>query len=529
MSQLLKNYVKLVPVITVLSTLVLTEYACAQQRTSTSSSPPSTTPTIGETATVTGLCGTANALPEFSAPTTHLCKTGTASSMSGAGPWTWACAGQNGGGTVSCSTPLATGHQYYVSASGNDSNAGTSASPWKTIKRAASTAVAGDRVNIGTGTYYESVTLTKSGQSAAPITFAASPGATATINGAGVSVPDFTSGLINVNASNIVIDGINFAESPGTGVTIGSNVSNVVVANSQFNSSFAWGAIDVWGPSSNILIENNYIHRTNGVCTDPDKSCWAEMISMMGTNSSTVRYNTIDYNQTGEGIDFKDGSANGNVYGNVVTNTSSVGIYVDARGTISNINIYDNTVSTPNNFAIALANEDYYPLGGATIKGVNIYNNIIYNSNGIAIGDWGIAGNAGYIQDVNVVNNTIYNSSPSVQFYIDCAKAYSGVTVYVMNIVFRNNVLYNGSVQVCTDTGNPISYADHNGFNISGNSYGSSAVISNLLFVSPTTNFSLQSNSPMINAGSRVGAPTADIFGVVRNHGIDLGAYAYAP
>jgi hypothetical protein len=57
-------------------------------------------------AAVNGACGSA-ATPQTSAPTTNLCSVGTPSAVSGTGPWTWTCAGSNGGTTASCTAPLA--------------------------------------------------------------------------------------------------------------------------------------------------------------------------------------------------------------------------------------------------------------------------------------------------------------------------------------------------------------------------------------------------------------------------------------
>jgi O-glycosyl hydrolase len=55
---------------------------------------------------VSGSCGSANSTSGSSAPTTNLCTAGTASSVSGTGPWTWSCAGSGGGSTASCSAPV---------------------------------------------------------------------------------------------------------------------------------------------------------------------------------------------------------------------------------------------------------------------------------------------------------------------------------------------------------------------------------------------------------------------------------------
>jgi hypothetical protein len=54
-----------------------------------------------------GACGSANGGTVSSAPTANLCSAGTASTVTGAGPWSWTCAGSNGGATVSCSDKLA--------------------------------------------------------------------------------------------------------------------------------------------------------------------------------------------------------------------------------------------------------------------------------------------------------------------------------------------------------------------------------------------------------------------------------------
>ncbi|MGB7769558.1 MAG: DUF1565 domain-containing protein, partial [Verrucomicrobiia bacterium] len=46
---------------------------------------------------------------------------------------------------------------YYVSKTGNDSNNGSQGAPWLTVSKAASTASAGDTVNLAAGTYNENV------------------------------------------------------------------------------------------------------------------------------------------------------------------------------------------------------------------------------------------------------------------------------------------------------------------------------------------------------------------------------------
>jgi hypothetical protein len=55
---------------------------------------------------VNGACGSANGFAVFAAPTSNLCSTGISSTVSGNGPWAWNCSGSNGGNTASCAAPL---------------------------------------------------------------------------------------------------------------------------------------------------------------------------------------------------------------------------------------------------------------------------------------------------------------------------------------------------------------------------------------------------------------------------------------
>src|SRR5579862_7607482 len=73
---------------------------------------------------------------------------------------------------------------WYVSPSGLDTNPGTLAKPFKTIQAAANIAVAGDKVEIETGTYHEMVTPVNSGIPGKPITFEAYNGEKVTVTGA---------------------------------------------------------------------------------------------------------------------------------------------------------------------------------------------------------------------------------------------------------------------------------------------------------------------------------------------------------
>src|SRR5579863_4673684 len=59
------------------------------------------------TSAVNGACGASNGATASAKPTANLCTAGTASAVAGSGPWSWSCAGSNGGSTATCSDKLA--------------------------------------------------------------------------------------------------------------------------------------------------------------------------------------------------------------------------------------------------------------------------------------------------------------------------------------------------------------------------------------------------------------------------------------
>jgi cellulase (glycosyl hydrolase family 5) len=98
-----------------------------------------------------GACGAANGTTVSAAPTANLCSTGTASVVSGAGPWTWNCAGTNGGTTASCSAQKKTGTTTGVWSAANFANSGVRGFNQPSDTSAASMAAAkayGSKVNV---------------------------------------------------------------------------------------------------------------------------------------------------------------------------------------------------------------------------------------------------------------------------------------------------------------------------------------------------------------------------------------------
>jgi uncharacterized repeat protein (TIGR02543 family) len=55
-------------------------------------------------APINGICGSSSGQAHGTAPTANLCTTGTATAVTGTGPWSWSCTGSNGGTTATCQT-----------------------------------------------------------------------------------------------------------------------------------------------------------------------------------------------------------------------------------------------------------------------------------------------------------------------------------------------------------------------------------------------------------------------------------------
>ncbi|MFA5991448.1 MAG: PA14 domain-containing protein [Candidatus Doudnabacteria bacterium] len=63
---------------------------------------------------VNGVCGLANGVALTYPPTANLCSAGTPSAVVGSGPWTWTCNGAGGGASSACSAPLDTSAPLWI-------------------------------------------------------------------------------------------------------------------------------------------------------------------------------------------------------------------------------------------------------------------------------------------------------------------------------------------------------------------------------------------------------------------------------
>src|SRR2546422_8445893 len=145
------------------------------------------------------------------------------------------------------------GATYYVAPTGSDSNPGTSASPWRTIQKAANTLNGGDTVIVIAGTYNERVQVITSGSAGKLLTFQAQ--GTVVMQG------------FNIQASYVKITGFEITNTPGTSPTDRINGSGVYLSG------------------SNNEISNNYTHHSTA----------AGIYLASSTSNGTVSANRVAY------------------------------------------------------------------------------------------------------------------------------------------------------------------------------------------------------------------------------------------
>jgi hypothetical protein len=409
---------------------------------------------------------------------------------------------------IAMCVPLTSGNTYFIAKNGDDINPGTQTQPWLTFQKAANTMVAGDTVYVRAGTYSEEVVTKNSGTSNNDIKFVVYPGETVTISDGG----------FYVDKNFITIDGFNFV-SGGTAIDIipcppgGGN--NITIRNNRMVSVFSdapfrYGWYDkACGDGHNLILENNDIEALAG-------SARIEDATLSGLDGFIVRGNTFA-NANGEGLNMKDNTKNGKVYNNTFKPSSQAVLYFDARGTVSNIEVYNNIIKA----AAVLQNEDNDIRYNYTaiIDNISIYNNIFYGGNSsLRVGPYyGPGGNvAGTIKNVRIINNDFYG-----KYGVDVG----GGLPIVENVIIRNNIFSNTEISVLSGTVT----TDHN-IMFNTPCVGTNCIAQYPEFVNPAGgDFHLQSTSPAIDKGSPIGAPSMDFDWNPRPQGLgyDIGAFEF--
>jgi hypothetical protein len=485
-------------------------------------------------------------------------------------------------------TPIASGPvagAFYVATTGNDNNAGTLASPWKTISHAAAATSGvgpGNIVYVRGGTYPESVSLAVSGTATGQIVFQNYPGEKPVLDGTTLTPPTDQHGLFTIESRSYV------------------TVSGFEVRNYKTSSADAVPA-GIWisGSGTNIKILNNIVH---DIQTSSEAQGNAFGIAAYGTDApASLDQVTIDGNQvynlrTGgsESVNVDGNVTNFAITNNIVHDNDNIAIdaignegvsssatYDHARnGVISDNTIYNISGKTNPGEGSDYDADGVYVDGGTQIviernlihnvdigieaasehKGtsttlITIRNNVVYASNitGISIG--GYDSTVGGADHITIVNNTLYGN--------DTQNSGSGefqVQYYATNNVFKNNVVYAGAQGLFINNytnseSNPVDVDYNLYYSTSGASeflwnasdYASYAAyqsatgkdahssFANPFFINLNLsglNLDVLLTSPAINKGTNLGTTvegTLDFAGTVRVKGatIDIGAFEH--
>jgi|GEM_PF-2182735 hypothetical protein len=396
---------------------------------------------------------------------------------------------------------------YYVSTLGNDQWNGGPATPFATVQKAASVMSPGDICNILGGTYTTpsgaSLTFENDGTSGNYITFQNYESQSVTLN--------VTSGSYFLNGNGKTYNqvlGINFGGAATYGIWLQS-CDHITINGCGVNGKNQDSCIMGFN-STNLTITNN-------TCIASSALIWDEIISMDNVAGFTVSYNVVQ-GYTGNdriGIDAKVGCTNGAISFNTVFNCDTIGIYLDARGNESNIDVFCNISYNNAQGGYGLASEN----GLGSLSNINIYNNLAYgNVRGFRIDQYGAE-----TYQFTLENNDFYNNSPSGNATEIFISPRTSSSIQFSGCIIRNNILYSttaGAYAIQFSTS-----GDSAGFTIDNNDYynpngwytssllGTNNITSNPMLVSPTTNFALSKGSPCIGIASSIGAPTTDFAG----------------
>ena len=475
---------------------------------------------------------------------------------------------------------------FYVAPTGNDSNAGTQASPWRTIQHAANAARAGSTVNVRGGIYEELVSINASGDASDGfITFRSYPGETAILD-AGHFTPSGRQGVLTIhNQSYIRIEGFeirNFHTAEHRLVPMGISVigagshiellnNNVHHIEQTFPGRDAPGSggngfgIAVYGtdaktPITDLIVDGNEVHHL--------KTGSSESLVVNGNVTNFRITHNVVHDNNNIGIDVigfehtapdpavdqaRDGLVSGNLVYNITSrgnpayrnDESSDGIYVDGGTRI----LIERNVMHDVDFGIELASEHR----NRATSYITARNNLIYHSHTAGISIGGYAPERGRTDHCIVINNTLYEN--------DTSATGSGEFQMQWNMadnIFENNIVYAGPRCLMmlnrsqVDRKNPPAILDHNLYYCASGAHGStwaeaSTVVtgfdkyveatgndrnshfSDPGFVDPSRNdFHLQPDSPALAAGTTqlpVGEFDLDGSPRVKSGKIDIGCY----
>jgi hypothetical protein len=400
---------------------------------------------------------------------------------------------------------------YYVnSASGSDSNSGTSASsPWKTLGPINSRSFgSGDVINLARGSSWTgagggsaALTINGSGASGSPITVQAyGAGANPIIRNTGTSQ---SRGLV-VNGSWVVVQGLTISDAHESGIYVSGGAQHVIVQNNEVvNTGFG---IRVDGQFN--LVTRNNIRDLKMIVNTPggDDDYGAQAVLLEGPNNE-VSYNRMtncnvpsyDYGMDGSAVEFFGNADNSSVHHNYSYNVNAFSEVGSGGGGLArNITVADNLIVQSGQLAVLHINGTY----GSTVANFRFINNTVVDTG--SQGGYSLFYISATPSDPNIFqvrNNIFYINNYSFAMQNSVPFAHDHNLYYLMN----------SSTQLGFSLGAGEKIADPQFVNVGGGDYH------------------LKAGSPAIDSAASPAPFNTDYDGkaVPSGAGPDMGAYEY--
>ena len=230
--------------------------------------------------------------------------------------------------------------EYFVSPTGNLTNAGTELSPWPSIATALSRSSGGDTITLLPGTYVEAVVIEASGPAGAPTTIRSQRKWEAILK-----------------------------DSPSHGVYVADGVTNVLIDGLQV----AGAKIDGIKVGSFATVRNCWVHHAT-----------RQGISAHNTRHTTIEYSLVEHNGTDPALDhglYLSGT-NDVVRGNVIRWNRTYGcqIYYDPPASSADCLFYNNLV---------YGNRDALTVWSPSGQTNYVFNNTLVADHYVLLADYG--------------------------------------------------------------------------------------------------------------------------------------------
>jgi len=384
--------------------------------------------------------------------------------------------------------PASANNTYYTAPTGLDANSGTLSAPFKTIAKGVSVLKPGDILYIRAGTYDEAIdNEVPSGTSwANPVTLAAYPGETVTIQPTDSRVVLISSPVSYIIFQDLILDGSNLT----TAYPV-VYINNMYGTGTPHHLRFIGGEIRNSDSSQGVLIESS----TSGATPDYNEFINIKIHDNGATNLHHGIYIQSSHNLV-SGCD---------IYHNA---TFAIQIYRDnavngvnaSYNIVRNNKLHDNAVSGGG--------------AGAVLSGGDgniAYNNLIWNNRGGILVDYS-ASNTGVYDNTIYANNANGATAPGIQL---------GYNVGASNTTIRDNIIFGNTAGDIITQSATNTVADHNTLGATDPKFVNASGF----------DFHLQAGSPAIGAGVAVPGITTDFDGATRPQGssYDTGAYEYVP